>query len=183
MAKAKNNKNKMGGKKRLAGRKGRAPPRTLKQATGRGCVYMYREAAPQIGLSPSETTFVVQGYGNVGSWAARILQQLGAKMVGTSDATGAIRSEKGIDRSGTGPAASQPCTRLCRKRRDCPAIEQRGKVLVFTSSGRRDNDNEQRKGCTRMQKARVVRASVLLQTMRRHVAPVTRYRIVNRRLT
>ena len=40
------------------------------QATGRGCVYMFREAAPQIGLTPAETTFVVQGYGNVGSWAA-----------------------------------------------------------------------------------------------------------------
>ena len=67
------------------------------QATGRGCVYMFREAAPQIGLSPGETTFVVQGYGNVGSWAGRILQQLGAKMVGVSDASGAIRAEDGID--------------------------------------------------------------------------------------
>jgi glutamate dehydrogenase (NAD(P)+) len=66
-------------------------------ATGRGCIYMYREAAPQLGLTPAETTFVVQGYGNVGSWAARILQGLGAKMVGASDAHGAIRSEAGID--------------------------------------------------------------------------------------
>jgi glutamate dehydrogenase (NAD(P)+) len=67
------------------------------QATGRGCVYMFREAAPQLGLTPSETTFVVQGYGNVGSWAARIMQQLGCKMVGASDATGAIRNDDGID--------------------------------------------------------------------------------------
>jgi glutamate dehydrogenase (NAD(P)+) len=67
------------------------------QATGRGCVYMFREAAPQIGLAPAEATFTVQGYGNVGSWAARLMQQLGATMVGASDATGAIRSEKGID--------------------------------------------------------------------------------------
>src|SRR5215211_1352508 len=67
------------------------------QATGRGCIYMFREAAPQIGLTPAESTFVVQGYGNVGSWAARILQQLGARMIGTSDATGAIRSDAGID--------------------------------------------------------------------------------------
>jgi glutamate dehydrogenase (NAD(P)+) len=67
------------------------------QATGRGCVYMFREAAPQIGLSPAESRFVVQGYGNVGSWAARILQQLGARMVGASDATGAIQSDAGID--------------------------------------------------------------------------------------
>jgi glutamate dehydrogenase (NAD(P)+) len=67
------------------------------QATGRGCVYMFREAAPQIGLTPADSTFVVQGYGNVGSWAARILQQLGSRMVGVSDATGAIRSDAGID--------------------------------------------------------------------------------------
>src|SRR5436190_18235877 len=67
------------------------------QATGRGCVYMFREGAPQIGLTPAEATFVVQGYGNVGSWAARILQQLGSKMIGVSDATGAIRSDAGID--------------------------------------------------------------------------------------
>ncbi|HEX2359198.1 MAG TPA: Glu/Leu/Phe/Val dehydrogenase dimerization domain-containing protein [Solirubrobacterales bacterium] len=67
------------------------------QATGRGCVYMFREAAPQLGLSPGETTFVVQGYGNVGSWAARVMQQLGCKLVGASDADGAIRSDAGID--------------------------------------------------------------------------------------
>ena len=67
------------------------------QATGRGCVFMFREAAPQIGLTPSETTFVVQGYGNVGSWAARIMQQLGCRMVGASDASGAIRNDAGID--------------------------------------------------------------------------------------
>jgi glutamate dehydrogenase (NAD(P)+) len=66
-------------------------------ATGRGCVYMFREAAPQLGLSPAETTFAVQGYGNVGSWAARIMQQLGAKMVAVSDANGAIRADAGID--------------------------------------------------------------------------------------
>jgi glutamate dehydrogenase (NAD(P)+) len=66
-------------------------------ATGRGCVYMFREAAPAIGLSPADTTFVVQGYGNVGSWAARILQQLGAKMIAVSDANGAIRADAGID--------------------------------------------------------------------------------------
>ena len=66
-------------------------------ATGRGCVYMFREAAPQLGLSPADTTFVVQGYGNVGSWAARIMQQLGAKMVAVSDAHGAIRSDAGLD--------------------------------------------------------------------------------------
>jgi len=66
-------------------------------ATGRGCVYMFREAAPHLGMTPADTTFVVQGYGNVGSWAARIMQQLGCKMVAVSDANGAIRNDEGID--------------------------------------------------------------------------------------
>ncbi|HMC05886.1 MAG TPA: Glu/Leu/Phe/Val dehydrogenase dimerization domain-containing protein [Solirubrobacterales bacterium] len=66
-------------------------------ATGRGCVYMFRDAAPHLGLSPADTTFAVQGFGNVGSWAARIMQQLGAKMVAAADANGAIRSDAGID--------------------------------------------------------------------------------------
>jgi glutamate dehydrogenase (NAD(P)+) len=66
-------------------------------ATGRGCVYMFREAAPHLGLSPADATFAVQGYGNVGSWAARIMQQLGGTMVAASDANGAVRSDAGID--------------------------------------------------------------------------------------
>jgi glutamate dehydrogenase (NAD(P)+) len=66
-------------------------------ATGRGLVFCYREAAPQLGLTPSETRFVIQGYGNVGSWASRIMQQLGCRLVGASDAHGAIRNDAGID--------------------------------------------------------------------------------------
>ena len=66
-------------------------------ATGRGLVYLFEEAAPEIGLDPSGTRFVVQGFGNVGSWAARIMQELGATMVGVSNAEGALRSDAGID--------------------------------------------------------------------------------------
>jgi glutamate dehydrogenase/leucine dehydrogenase len=66
-------------------------------ATGRGLVYLYREAAPNLGLTPTNTRFVLQGFGNVGSWAARIMQQLGCRMVGASDAHGAIRADEGID--------------------------------------------------------------------------------------
>ncbi len=66
-------------------------------ATGRGVVYMYQEAAPALGLTPEDTRVVVQGYGNVGSWAARIIGDLGATLVGASDQHGAIHSEGGID--------------------------------------------------------------------------------------
>jgi glutamate dehydrogenase (NAD(P)+) len=58
---------------------------------------MFREAAPHLGLTPSETKFTVQGFGNVGSWAGRIMQQLGCTMVAVSDANGAIRNDAGID--------------------------------------------------------------------------------------
>jgi glutamate dehydrogenase (NAD(P)+) len=66
-------------------------------ATGRGVVYMFREAAGQLGLTPSDTRVVVQGFGNVGSWAARIIHQLGARIVAASDAHGAVHSDAGID--------------------------------------------------------------------------------------
>jgi glutamate dehydrogenase (NAD(P)+) len=66
-------------------------------ATGRGVVLCFREAAPALGLTPSETRVVVQGFGNVGSWAARIISDLGATVVGVSDAFGAIHREAGID--------------------------------------------------------------------------------------
>jgi glutamate dehydrogenase (NAD(P)+) len=66
-------------------------------ATGRGVVQVFSEAASQIDLDPAKARFVVQGFGNVGSWAARLMEELGATMVGVSDASGAIASEDGID--------------------------------------------------------------------------------------
>jgi glutamate dehydrogenase (NAD(P)+) len=66
-------------------------------ATGRGVVQVFREAAPEIDLDPSGATFVMQGFGNVGAWAARLMQELGARMVGVADAGGAIASGDGID--------------------------------------------------------------------------------------
>ena len=66
-------------------------------ATGRGLVYLFREAAPKLGLSPASTTAVIQGFGNVGSWAARILHQLGVRIIGISNADGAVRCDEGMD--------------------------------------------------------------------------------------
>jgi glutamate dehydrogenase (NAD(P)+) len=66
-------------------------------ATGRGLVYLFREAAPAIGITPTEATAVLQGFGNVGGWAARLLQQLGTRVIGASDAFGALRCEPGLD--------------------------------------------------------------------------------------
>jgi glutamate dehydrogenase (NAD(P)+) len=66
-------------------------------ATGRGLVYMFAEAADDLGIDPSQVRFVVQGYGNVGAWAARILEEMGGTLIGASDAYGAAYSGDGID--------------------------------------------------------------------------------------
>jgi glutamate dehydrogenase (NAD(P)+) len=66
-------------------------------ATGRGLVNMFREAAPALGLQPADTRVVVLGFGNVGSWVARIMAQLGCTVIGASDAHGAIHAEAGLD--------------------------------------------------------------------------------------
>ncbi len=66
-------------------------------ATGRGVVHMYEEAIKDHGFTCESTRVVVQGYGNVGSWAARILQEKKATLVAASDADGAIRSDGGLD--------------------------------------------------------------------------------------
>src|SRR3954466_5072015 len=65
-------------------------------ATGRGLVYLYEEAAPECGLEPESTRFVMQGYGDVGSGAARLLQDLCWTMGGASASYGAGRSDDGI---------------------------------------------------------------------------------------
>jgi glutamate dehydrogenase (NAD(P)+) len=66
-------------------------------ATGRGIVHMFREAAPSLGLQPADCRAVLQGFGNVGSWAARIIAQLGATVIAVSDAHGAVHAEDGLD--------------------------------------------------------------------------------------
>ena len=66
-------------------------------ATGRGLVFAYREAAPHLGLSPDQTRVSIQGFGNVGSWAGRILEGLGCKIVAVQDQNGEIVNPDGID--------------------------------------------------------------------------------------
>jgi len=70
------------------------PPRLISAAE---VIEAAKAEAARDGLPPAETRLVVQGFGNVGSWAARIIADLGAKVIGVSDAFGAIHSEAGID--------------------------------------------------------------------------------------
>ena len=67
-------------------------------ATGRGAAICTREAAKINGLALKGATFAVQGYGNVGSNYAVIMEEVGgAKMVAASDSKGGVYNKKGMD--------------------------------------------------------------------------------------
>jgi glutamate dehydrogenase (NAD(P)+) len=66
-------------------------------ATGRGLVFALENYFADVGRTIKGTTFVIQGYGNVGAWAARILAERGAVIVAVSDLTGAVRNRHGLD--------------------------------------------------------------------------------------
>lgn len=67
------------------------------EATGRGVVYCVMEAAAELGINLVEKTAVVQGFGNVGSVAAKLLARTGCKVVGVSDVKGGIYNKNGLD--------------------------------------------------------------------------------------
>lgn len=68
-----------------------------REATGRGCMIVTLSAMERIGLKPKDTSVVVQGFGNVGSVTALLLNQQGCKIVGIGDVTAAYYNKKGID--------------------------------------------------------------------------------------
>ncbi len=68
-----------------------------REATGRGCMLTTKEALAHLGMPMKGATVVVQGFGNVGSIAADLLQQEGCKIVGISDRTGGWHNKKGFD--------------------------------------------------------------------------------------
>jgi glutamate dehydrogenase (NAD(P)+) len=67
-------------------------------ATAQGGIYTIREAAKDIGLNLNGATVAVQGYGNAGSWAAKLLNDdFGCKIIAVSDSKGGIYNKDGID--------------------------------------------------------------------------------------
>lgn len=67
------------------------------EATGRGVVYVTLEALRHLNLSIEQTTVAIQGFGNVGSHTALIMQQQGARVVAVSDVSGGIYNANGLD--------------------------------------------------------------------------------------
>jgi len=67
------------------------------EATGRGVMIIAREACNAYGIDLRKARVAIQGFGNVGSWTARLIAQLGAKIVAVSDVHGGIRKDDGLD--------------------------------------------------------------------------------------
>ncbi len=68
-----------------------------KEATGRGCMLVTREALTHLNLPMQGATVAVQGFGNVGSIAARLMAREGCKIVAISDRFGAFHNAAGLD--------------------------------------------------------------------------------------
>jgi glutamate dehydrogenase (NAD(P)+) len=77
------------------------------KATGQGVIDVVAEMAPALNLNLKNARVSVLGYGNVGSWAARLIAERGAKVVAVMDHTGALRNDNGFDTV----ALSEHCAR------------------------------------------------------------------------
>ncbi len=67
------------------------------EATGRGVMVTSMAAMEKLKINPYKATCAVQGFGNVGSWAARLLHERGLIVQAISDISGAYFNDKGID--------------------------------------------------------------------------------------
>ena len=67
------------------------------EATGRGCMMVTLQALKRFGLEPANTRVVVQGLGNVGGMAGRLMTERGFKIISVMEVDGAVLNPKGID--------------------------------------------------------------------------------------
>jgi len=67
------------------------------EATARGCVFTVVEAARHLGIDLAKATVVVQGFGNAGAIAARLMRDEGSTVIAVSDSTGGIHNPAGLD--------------------------------------------------------------------------------------
>jgi glutamate dehydrogenase (NAD(P)+) len=75
----------------LGGSRGRA------EATGRGCMIVTEQALRKLGIERSSARVVIQGFGNVGGMAARLMARAGFKIIAIIEYDGAIYNDKGLD--------------------------------------------------------------------------------------
>ena len=67
------------------------------EATGRGVMVSTLSALTKMKINPFKATIAIQGFGNVGSWAAQLLKERGCRVVAISDVTGGYFNKDGID--------------------------------------------------------------------------------------
>jgi glutamate dehydrogenase (NAD(P)+) len=71
--------------------------RGRREATGRGIMVVCDEAVKRLGLEVESTRVIIQGFGNVGSNAARLMAEAGYKIVGILEIEGGLYNRNGID--------------------------------------------------------------------------------------
>ena len=67
-----------------------------REATGRGVAYLAKRVLDELSIRLSEARAVIQGFGNVGSYAASELHRFGVKVIAVSDHSGALRCDSGL---------------------------------------------------------------------------------------
>jgi glutamate dehydrogenase (NAD(P)+) len=67
------------------------------EATGRGCMFVTLQALKRFGLEPSSTRVVIQGLGNVGGMAAKLMHERGFKIIAVVELEGAVHNPSGLD--------------------------------------------------------------------------------------
>src|SRR4026209_1886228 len=67
-----------------------------REATGRGCMLVTRQAVNRLRMPVQGSRVVVQGFGNVGSVSAQLMEQQGMKVLAVSDKSGGIYNAKGL---------------------------------------------------------------------------------------
>ncbi len=116
----------------LGGSKGRG------DATARGGIYCIREAARVLGLDLAGATVAIQGYGNAGQFAHKLICELfGSRVVAVSDSKGAIYCPDGLDfpavsahKEQTGSVVGYQCCQSCREISNAELLELNVDVLI-----------------------------------------------------
>lgn len=122
----------------LGGSRGRT------EATGRGCLFVTREAIKRLNLDPASARIVIQGFGNVGGMAAKLMAREGYRIVSIIEWDAAVRNPKGLDiaalmahRTETGSIAEFPGGETIDKTealfQECDVLVPAAKENVITS--------------------------------------------------
>jgi len=89
------------------------------KATGQGVVFLIEQWAKDNKFELDGATYTVQGFGNVGSWAARLLKKFGAKLIAVEDVSGSYACPEGAD-----PDLLSKHVEKCRVLANCEGLTQ-----------------------------------------------------------